>query len=37
VRRLQTHTWRTHRNEIPGTPQVLVFEHSPKVTVASEP
>ena len=36
VRRLQTHTWRINRHDLPGTPQVLVFEHSPKVTSASE-
>ena len=32
VRRLGTHTWQFNRSELPGTFQVLVFQHSPRVT-----
>ncbi len=32
VRRLETHTRQVSRKELPSSPQVLVFKHSPRVT-----
>jgi L-ascorbate metabolism protein UlaG (beta-lactamase superfamily) len=32
VRRLKTHTWQVGRDKLPDSPQVLVFQHSPRVT-----
>ena len=31
VRRLKSHIWKISRSDLPDTPEILVFEHSPRV------
>jgi len=37
VRRLDTSTWQVNHAELPDSPQVWVFDHSPKVSAPSTP